>query len=147
MLSNRSLLPLSRFKEATTRGRVKLGESTRPVLRWILCLMVLNHRLRAPLNLNLLSTLAWNEHAAVGWRSYGRKNNSPSSAIKSSFLLSFSDAKMLGPRGRNRRFPLEGLNCSASKKYNKRSRERGGVATRLNVSLANTCRFVVGVCS
>lgn len=109
--------------------------------------MVLNHRLRAPLNLNLLSTLAWNEHAAVGWRSYGRKNNSPSSSIESSFLLSFSDAEVLGPRGRNRRFPPEGLNRSASKNYNERSRKRGEVATRLNVSLANTCQLVVGVCS
>lgn len=43
--------------------------------------MVLNHRLRAPLNLNLLSTLAWDERSAVGWRSYGRKNNSPSPFI------------------------------------------------------------------
>lgn len=100
-----ALLPLSRFKEATTYGRAKLGESTRPVLRWILCLMVLNHRLRAPLNLNLLSTLAWNEHTAVGWRSYGRKNNSPSlSRIESRFLL-FPSPLGSGLSDRNRRFP------------------------------------------
>lgn len=86
--------------------------------------MVLNHRLRAPLNLNLLSTLAWNEHAAaVGWRSYGRKNNSSVFSIDSCLLLS-SLLSLASPRKPSKR-PISGesrVNVSDFRKTRKTRR-------------------------